>query len=103
MGTFDAKPWYKENKQRTFELESPSWARYLKFKFLDHYGDEHYCAYTQVSVFGSTTLQGYQEMQMEKAVEENRKWEQNMQIEEISKKIFFLWTPDHGDMLLLKK
>ena len=65
MGTFDAKPWYKENKQQTFELESPSWARYLKFKFLDHYGDEHYCAYTQVSVFGSTTLQGYQEMQME--------------------------------------
>ncbi|GFH55973.1 hypothetical protein CTEN210_12449 [Chaetoceros tenuissimus] len=65
MGTFDAKPWYKENKQQTFELESPSWARYLKFRFLDHYGDEHYCAYTQISVFGSTTLQGYQEMQME--------------------------------------
>lgn len=65
LGTFDAKPWYKENKQQTFEIAQPSWARYLKFRFLDHYGDEHYCAYTQIKVLGSTTLQGYHEMQLE--------------------------------------
>lgn len=65
LGTFDAKPWYKENKEQSFELIRPSWARYLKFRFLDHYGDEHYCAYTQIKVHGSTTLQGFHEMQAE--------------------------------------
>jgi len=69
LGTFDAKPWYKENKEQSFELERPSWARYLKFRFLDHYGDEHYCAYTQIKVHGSTTLQGFHEYQQE-AMEE---------------------------------
>jgi len=65
LGTFNAKPWYKENKEQTFELARPSWARYLKFRFFDHYGDEHYCAYTQIKVHGSTTLQGFHEMQLE--------------------------------------
>lgn len=66
FGVFDAKPWYKENQEQTFELEVPSWARYLKFRFLDHYGDEHYCTATQIKVHGSTTLQGFHEMQLEK-------------------------------------
>ena len=65
LGTFDAKPWYKENKEQIFDLVQPSWSRYLKFRFLDHYGDEHYCAYTQIKVHGSTTLQGFHEMQLE--------------------------------------
>ena len=64
LGTFVAKPWYKENKQQTFDIEVPSWARYLKFRFLSHYGDEHYCTVTQIKVHGSTTLQGYHEMQL---------------------------------------
>jgi len=69
LGTFDAKPWWKENTEQTFDLERPSWARYLTFRFLDHYGDEHYCAYTQIKVHGSTTQQGFHEMQQE-AMEE---------------------------------
>ncbi len=69
LGVFDAKPWYKENKEQVFELGRPSWARYLKFRFLDHYGDEHYCAYTQIKVHGSTTLQGFHEMQQEAQAE----------------------------------
>jgi hypothetical protein len=65
LGTFEAKPWFKENKEQSFELETPSWARYLKFRFLSHYGDEHYLTVTQIKVHGSTTLQGYHEMQLE--------------------------------------
>jgi Sad1 / UNC-like C-terminal. len=65
LGTFDAKPWYKENKEQTFEPAQPGWARYLKFRFLEHYGNEHYCSYTQIKVHGSTTLQGFHEMQLE--------------------------------------
>mmetsp|Transcript_27377 Transcript_27377/g.40468 ORF Transcript_27377/g.40468 Transcript_27377/m.40468 type:complete len:991 (-) Transcript_27377:56-3028(-) len=64
LGTFNAKPWYEKNKEQTFELAVPSWARYLKFRFLDHYGDEHYCTATQIKVHGSTTLQGFHEMQL---------------------------------------
>ena len=63
LGTFVAKPWFKENKVQTFELKEPSWARYLKFRLLTHYGVEHYCTLTQIQVHGSTTLQGYHEMQ----------------------------------------
>jgi hypothetical protein len=66
LGTFDAKPWYKENKEQTFEPTQPGWARYLKFRFLEHYGNEHYCSYTQIKVHGSTTLQGFHEMQLER-------------------------------------
>jgi hypothetical protein len=65
LGTFEAKPWFKENKEQTFELKIPSWARYLKFRFLSHYGDEHYLTVTQIKVHGSTALQGYHEMQLE--------------------------------------
>mmetsp|Transcript_8170 Transcript_8170/g.15376 ORF Transcript_8170/g.15376 Transcript_8170/m.15376 type:complete len:1017 (-) Transcript_8170:1423-4473(-) len=65
LGTFDAKPWYKENKEQTFEPAQPGWARYLKFRFLEHYGNEHFCSYTQIKVHGSTTLQGFHEMQLE--------------------------------------
>jgi len=59
LGTFEAKPWFKENGEQTFELEHPSWCRYLKFRFITHYGVEHYCTVTQVKVHGSTTQQGF--------------------------------------------
>ena len=69
LGTYDAKPWFKENKLQNFDLKEPSWARYLKFRLLTHYGDEHYCTMTQIQVHGSTTLQGYHEMQQKLAEE----------------------------------
>ena len=34
--------------------------RYLKFKFLSHYGDEFYCTVSQVKVHGSTMLESFQ-------------------------------------------
>lgn len=34
--------------------------RYLKFKFLSHYGDEFYCTISQVKVHGSTMLESFQ-------------------------------------------
>lgn len=44
-----------------FGLTEPTWARYLKFEFLSHYGDEFYCTVSQISVHGSTVLQGFHE------------------------------------------
>jgi len=62
LGTFTAKPWYNTNGQQTFELEQGVWARYLKFRFLTHYGNEHYCTVTQIMVHGQTTLQDFHEV-----------------------------------------
>jgi len=72
LGTFEAKPWFKENGEQTFELEHPSWCRYLKFRFITHYGVEHYCTVTQFKVHGSTTQQGFH---MEWDAEENNQEE----------------------------
>jgi len=49
------------NGEQTFDLHEPSWARYLKFRFLSHYGSEHYCTISQIKVHGSTQLQGFHE------------------------------------------
>ena len=58
LGTFVANP---ENGEQSFDLEQASWARYLKFRFLSHYGIEHYCTISQIKVHGSTQLQGFHE------------------------------------------
>lgn len=47
--------------ETTLDLRSPVWARYLKLEFLDYYGNEYYCTVSQISVFGSTMLQGFHE------------------------------------------
>ena len=69
LGTFTAKPWYNTNGQQTFELEQGVWARYLKFRFLSHYGNEFYCTLSQIKVHGSTTLQDFHEVRWD-AVED---------------------------------
>jgi Sad1 / UNC-like C-terminal len=46
---------------QTFDLIKPTWARYLKVEFVSHYGDEYYCTVSQLSVHGSTVLQGFHE------------------------------------------
>ena len=58
LGKFEATP---KNGKQSFDLPEPAWARYLKFRFLTHYGDEHYCTVSQISVHGSTMLQGFHE------------------------------------------
>jgi len=69
LGTYTAKP---GNGIQTFDLKEPSWARYLQFKFLSHYGEEHYCTVSQIKVHGSTMLQGFHEQwtQSEKETKE---------------------------------
>eukprot|EP00546_Thalassionema_frauenfeldii_P001377 CAMPEP_0178937162 /NCGR_PEP_ID=MMETSP0786-20121207/25596_1 /TAXON_ID=186022 /ORGANISM="Thalassionema frauenfeldii, Strain CCMP 1798" /LENGTH=851 /DNA_ID=CAMNT_0020615687 /DNA_START=78 /DNA_END=2633 /DNA_ORIENTATION=+ len=59
LGNFSAEN--KGSCEQSFELEEPSWARYLKFRFMTHYGSEHYCTLSQIKVHGSTMLQGFHE------------------------------------------
>lgn len=66
LGTYTSPP---GNGKHAFDLHEPSWARYLKFRFVSHYGDEHYCTVSQISVHGSTMLQGFHE-QWAETVEE---------------------------------
>ena len=58
IGTFEAE---SKSGEQEFELEAPSWARYIKFRFLSHYGSEHYCTLSQIKIHGSTMLQGFHE------------------------------------------
>jgi hypothetical protein len=73
LGTFTAKP--TSGGEEKFTLLEPSWARYLKFRFLTHYGHEHYCTVTQIKVQGSTMVQGFHEQwkESEKELEELRR------------------------------
>ena len=36
-----------------FKLTYRSWSRFIKFRFLTHYGNEHYCTLTQIRVHGA--------------------------------------------------
>lgn len=58
IGVYEA---YAKSGEQVFELENPTWARYLQFRFLSHYGSEHYCTLSQIKVHGSTMLQGFHE------------------------------------------
>jgi hypothetical protein len=73
LGTFTAKP--TTGGEEKFSLSEPSWARYLKFRFITHYGHEHYCTVTQIKVHGSTMVQGFHEQwkESEKELEELRR------------------------------
>lgn len=62
LGTYTA---LSKNGEQSFELKEAAWARYLKFKFLSHYGVEHYCTVSQIKVHGSTMLQGFHEQWIE--------------------------------------
>lgn len=62
IGTYEAQ---SKSGEQVFELENPTWARYLQFRFLSHYGSEHYCTLSQIKVHGSTMLQGFHEQWVE--------------------------------------
>ena len=42
-----------------FNLTTPAWARYLKFRFLSQHGTEFYCTLSQIKVYGSTVLETF--------------------------------------------
>ncbi|KAL3787159.1 hypothetical protein ACHAW5_004729 [Stephanodiscus triporus] len=69
IGTYEA---HSKSGEQAFELLEPTWARYLKFRFLSHYGSEHYCTLSQIKVHGSTMLQGFHEQWKES---EKNDWE----------------------------
>jgi hypothetical protein len=45
LGVYHAKQTLGE---QLFNLTTPSWGRYLKFKFLSAYGNEHFCTLSQI-------------------------------------------------------
>ena len=51
----------QNNEKQIFTVVEPTWARYLKVEFISHYGEEYYCTISQISVHGSTVLQGFHE------------------------------------------
>ncbi|KAL7575980.1 hypothetical protein ACA910_000769 [Epithemia clementina (nom. ined.)] len=58
--------------RQEFELhDSANWARYLRFRIISHYGDEHYLTITQISVYGSTMQQGFHEQWEEQQDDDN--------------------------------
>jgi Sad1 / UNC-like C-terminal len=67
LGNYTASP---GNGEQVFTVESPAWARYLKFKFRSHHGMEYYCTLSQIQVHGSTMVQGFHE-QWEMIEDEN--------------------------------
>ena len=72
LGDFTAlKPNTNNSEKQTFDLSEPTWARYLKVEFISHYGDEYYCTISQISVHGSTVLQGFHEQWNEENDDDN--------------------------------
>ena len=71
LGTYKAE---SGNGEQTFLLKDPTWARYLKFKFLTHHGSEWYCTLSQIKVHGSNMVQGFHEQW--KSIEEENNEEQ---------------------------
>jgi len=72
LGTYRAE---SGNGEQIFTLDNPTWARYLKFKFLTHHGVEYYCTLSQIQVHGSNMVQGFHE-QWESIEENNEEYVQ---------------------------
>jgi hypothetical protein len=61
LGSFVAKD---NNNAQDFMLKTPQWAKYLKVRFLSHYGHEHYCTVSSIKVFGTNMLEDMQRQEM---------------------------------------
>uniref|UniRef100_A0A7S3NMX8 SUN domain-containing protein n=1 Tax=Aureoumbra lagunensis TaxID=44058 RepID=A0A7S3NMX8_9STRA len=57
IGNFTAA--YGENEQ-TFSLPTSTYVRYLKLRFLSHYGDEYMCTVSQIKVHGKTMMENFE-------------------------------------------
>ena len=57
LGTFEAR---NSREIQAFLIENPMiWARYVRFEFLTHYGNEFYCPLSLVRVHGTTMMEDY--------------------------------------------
>ncbi|CAH0490028.1 unnamed protein product [Peronospora farinosa] len=54
-------------ENRFFQLDAQQHVRYIKFRFLSHYGSEYYCTLSQLRVFGRTFTQVIS--QLEKSID----------------------------------
>jgi hypothetical protein len=68
LGSYSAEPKLGEQE---FELSNPALARYLKFRFLTHFGDEFYCTLSQIRVHGLTMYENFKQ-EVERSDEEVR-------------------------------
>ncbi|KAG6615704.1 uncharacterized protein IUM83_04938 [Phytophthora cinnamomi] len=64
LGNFTAA---HANGEQTFQLDAQQHVRYIKFRFLSHYGSEYYCTLSQLRVFGRTFTQVIS--QLEKSID----------------------------------
>ncbi|ETL98611.1 hypothetical protein L917_04341 [Phytophthora nicotianae] len=64
LGNFTAT---HTNGEQIFQLDSQQHVRYIKFRFLSHYGSEYYCTLSQLRVFGRTFTQVIS--QLEKSID----------------------------------
>ena len=57
LGTFEAR---NSREIQAFLVDNPMiWARYVRFEFLTHYGNEFYCPLSLVRVHGTTMMEDY--------------------------------------------
>ncbi|EEY67087.1 uncharacterized protein PITG_17690 [Phytophthora infestans T30-4] len=64
LGNFTAT---HTNGEQIFQLDAQQHVRYIKFRFLSHYGSEYYCTLSQLRVFGRTFTQVIS--QLEKSID----------------------------------
>ncbi|KAL7993736.1 putative DNA repair protein Rad4 [Plasmopara halstedii] len=64
LGNFTASD---TNGEQIFQLDAQQHVRYIKFRFLSHYGSEYYCTLSQLRVFGRTFTQVIS--QLEKSID----------------------------------
>jgi len=53
LGSYGAAAKSEIGSQK-FEIQNQAWIRFVKLRWLSHYGDEFYCTMTEIRVFGST-------------------------------------------------
>ncbi|KAI9907297.1 hypothetical protein PsorP6_003307 [Peronosclerospora sorghi] len=64
LGNFTAA---HKNGEQIFQLDAQQHVRYIKLRFLSHYGSEYYCTLSQLRVFGRTFTQVIS--QLEKSID----------------------------------
>lgn len=54
LGRFSA---VDKNAQQVFPVITSEWVRFVKFRWLSHFGEEYYCTMTYIRVYGRTALE----------------------------------------------
>jgi hypothetical protein len=58
LGTFLALP---TTQKQLFSLPGKEWVRFIKIRWISHYGEEYYCTLTYLKVYGMTMLETFRE------------------------------------------